>query len=83
MLEPELALELEVVLAPEPLAGWLAELPVAAVWPWKELAAASEITPVAATAAAIIQRLTREISSSPASLTFVALGLMIVMIGPS
>lgn len=63
-------------------ADWLAVFPVATVWPWKDLAAATEITPVAATAPAIIQRLTREISANPASLADVALGLMAMMMGP-
>lgn len=75
---PELVLELD----PLELAGWLAA-PALVVCPWKDLAAAIEIAPVAATAAATIHRFTREISCSPASLTFVALGLTIPMIGPS
>ena len=62
---------------------WLVDGPVAAVvCPWDDLAAASEIAPLATTAPAIIHQLTREIMASPASRALVALGLTITMIGP-
>jgi len=48
-------------------ADWLTELVLDAVWPWKDLAAATETAPVVATAPAIIQRLIREIRASPLS----------------
>ena len=48
--------------------------PVVTVCPWKALAASSESTPVAATAPAISQRLTRRISSRPASRALTATG---------
>lgn len=50
--------------------------------PWDEFAAASEITPVAATAAAIAQRLIREIRASPASRTFALPLTTVPMVGP-
>ncbi len=57
--------------------------PVVLAWPWKERAAATEITPVSATAPAISHRLTREIRASPASRAPVALGFTYPMIGPT
>ena len=61
--------------------SWPAAPPVEAVWPWNDLAAASEIAPVSTTAPATTHRLTCEILASPASRTLVALGLTIMMIG--
>jgi hypothetical protein len=49
-------------------------LPDFAVWPWKAFAAAIEISPDSPTAPAIIQRLIREISASPASRALTARG---------
>lgn len=57
------------------------DAPVDVEWPWNDLAAATEITPVTATAPAISQRLTREIKARPASRVLVALGFTHPMIG--
>jgi hypothetical protein len=79
-LDPEPA-ELDPVPELAALDDWLAAPPADSVCPWKDLAAASEIAPVATTAPAIIHRLTREISASPASLTVGAPGFTTTMIG--
>jgi hypothetical protein len=64
---PPLELELEPVFPElEACEDWLV-VAADAVCPWKERAATSEIIPASATAPAIIQRLIRRISSSPAS----------------
>jgi hypothetical protein len=81
LLEVELLFELELELddpvdcVEDPLAE--------VVWPWKDFAAASEMTPVRATAPAITHRLMREIRANPASRVLVALGGMYPMIGPT
>lgn len=57
--------------------------PLDEVWPWKDFAAATEMTPVRATAPAITHRLIRWIRANPASRVLVALGGMRPMIGPT
>jgi hypothetical protein len=65
-LDPELVLEGP--LLEDDDEAWLdvAVAELVELWPWKDLAAANEMTPASATAPAISQRLTREISASPA-----------------
>ena len=62
--------------------GWFDDGDVAAAfvlpWPWNDLAAASEIPPVSATAPAISQRLTREISAKPALRALTDRGLIVI-----
>ena len=78
---PEFELLLELELAPEDCDDWAEDPPFEAAWPWKDLAAAIEMTPVRPTAPAISHRLIREIRASPASRVLVARGLTYPMIG--
>jgi hypothetical protein len=74
-LDPELVLEGPLLEDGDWLDVAAAEL--VELWPWKDLAAATEMTPVSATAPAISQRLTREISASPALRALTDRGFMV------
>ncbi len=52
---------------------WLAaDVELVVLWPWNDLAAATDTEPVRTTAPATIQRLTRPMRSRPASLALTA-----------
>lgn len=81
---PELELsELELELVPEELElleGWVVVCDaVLELWPWNDLAATAEMAAVSTTAPAMSQRLTRRISSKPASLALTGLLLTLSM----